>query len=171
MCCDGTFLTWAPVRPTDDLAGLESVGHPVHVSPERGAHFDLPCPALVDRTCSVYEHRPGICGSYRCALLQRFGRGEVARAEARDIVRSTLVVRDRVRAALVERLGRADSRSLFDSYRELQARHDAAPDPRRARSDDADLLIDIGMLGRLLSRYFDDGDPTTQEVRMSVKPA
>lgn len=39
---------------------------------EPRAEFDMLCPYLADdKTCAVYEARPGICESYRCDLHKR----------------------------------------------------------------------------------------------------
>jgi uncharacterized protein len=169
MCCDGTYLTWAPIVPGDDLEGLQSVDHPVLHSDERGMHFTLPCPALVDKCCMVYAHRPTICPTYRCTLLRRFGRGEIDSAQALDTIHSTLEVRDRVRDAIYERLDVSPPRSLFELFSDLQATYASSPDPVAARRDDAELLIDIGLLRRLLSRNFEASDPVAQPVEMRVR--
>ena len=169
MCCDGTYLSWAPVLPDDDLAGLQSVDHPVLQSVERGTHFTLPCPALVDKCCTVYGHRPDICPTYRCSLLQRFAHGEIDSTQALELIRATLEVRDRVRNAMYDRLDISGPRPLSELCSELTAQHDASADPAAARREDAELLMDIGLLRRLLTRHFETTDPVAQPVAMTVK--
>ena len=169
MCCDGTFLDWAPVLPDDDLRGLQRVGHPVQQSDERGDHFALPCPALVDTCCTVYGHRPSICSTYRCALLEAFARDDVDGPAALGIIESTLEVRDRVRIGIARRLDSSVPRSLSSAYAALTALHDGSADPVAARRADADLLLDVALLRRLLSRHFEEGDVLAQPLEMPIR--
>ena len=154
MCCDGTYLAWAPVVDSDDITGLQSVNHPVEFSEPRGTHFTLPCPALVDKCCTVYGHRPAICPTYRCDLLNRYAAGGIAKADALAAISDTLAARDKVRPALYERLGVTRPTSMFTLYEALDAERDGAADPGASRAADSDLMADIGLLNYLLSKHF-----------------
>ncbi len=171
MCCDGTYLSWAPVVEGDDREGLASIGHPIRFAEARGDYFDLPCPALVDKCCTVYGHRPSICPSYRCGMLNRFASGLVSTSDALATIARTLEVRDRVRPAMMERLGQSEPKSMYLMYSELEAWYDAAPDPTAARTADAALLADIGMLRLLLKKYFEKRDAITDDIDMTVSQA
>ena len=154
MCCDGTYLAWAPVVETDDTTGLQSVNHSVEFSEAGRPHFALPCPALVDKWCTVYGHRPAICPTYRCDLLNRYAAGGIAKADALAGISDTLVARDKVRPALYERLGVTRPTSMFTLHEDLDAERDGAADPAASRAAGSDLMADIGLLNYLLSKHF-----------------
>lgn len=154
MCCDGTYLAWAPIVEGDDISGMQSVQHPIEVSEARGRHFTLPCPALVDKCCTVYGHRPAICPTYRCDLLNSYAAGRISKTDALAAIADTLAARDQARPALYERLGVTTPKSMFTLYLDLEAAHAVAPDPGAARREDAGLLADIGILNYLLTKHF-----------------
>jgi Fe-S-cluster containining protein len=60
----------------DELERAARLRLPLYESPLRLA-FRLPCPRLEDRRCTVYAERPRTCATYRCAVLQAYGRGEI----------------------------------------------------------------------------------------------
>ncbi len=151
LCCDGTFLVWAPVEPDDDVTGLAAVGHPVLESEARGRHFALPCPALVDRCCSVYGHRPNICPTYACKLLLRFREGAVDSAAALETIRTTVELRDRVRPGVESALEVSTPRSLFELFLEMDERRKQ----EGGLSVDPSLLLDIALLRRMLKEHFE----------------
>lgn len=113
LCCDGTVLSHLAVADESDLgAPLRALGVELIVQADPPV-FALPCPAVHDGVCTVYDrHRPDACGRFRCDLLMAVDAGEVAVAEARAVIADTLVLRDRVAA------GAADEGELSDRVRD-----------------------------------------------------
>ena len=111
LCCDGTVVSHLAVRDASDLgAPLAAMGVEVIAEADPPV-FALPCPAVVDGVCTVYElHRPRACAQFECALSTAVvagpdsrRRSPCGRCEARRLqVRAD----DRARAelrALIER--------------------------------------------------------------------
>lgn len=123
LCCDGTVLGHLAVSDLSDLgAPLTALGVELVVVADPPV-FTLPCPAVVDGVCTVYDrHRPRACALYECDLLVDVTTGVVGRDRAAAIVAATIAVRDRVAA------GEADPAELET----LVARHFRRPEPARA---------------------------------------
>ena len=87
LCCDGTVVSHLAVRDASDLgAPLSALGVEVIVEADP-AVFALPCPAVVDGVCTVYDlHRPRACAQFECALSTAVAGGSVALADARALV-------------------------------------------------------------------------------------
>lgn len=66
LCCDGTLFQKVLLRP-EELEPAKK--HGLHVVENKG--FLQPCPKLVERSCSIYEHRPSVCKSFTCRLFAR----------------------------------------------------------------------------------------------------
>ena len=93
------MLTHLAVADESDLGWpLRSLGGELIVAADPPV-FELPCPAVVDGACSIYDlHRPHACGRFACDLLAAHERGDVSRGAALDAIRATAACRDRVRA-------------------------------------------------------------------------
>lgn len=107
LCCDGTVLTHLAVSDESDLGvPLLALGAEVLVVADPPV-VELPCPAVVDGVCSVYErHRPHACGAFQCALARAVAAGATSPGEARRLIADTISLRAQVRA------GRADPGDL-----------------------------------------------------------
>jgi hypothetical protein len=103
LCCDGTILSHLAVADESDLGWpLRMLGVELIVQAEPPV-FTLPCPAVADGVCTVYDkHRPHACAQFVCDLLRAVTDGRVAPETARGIIRDTILVRDRVRAGTDE---------------------------------------------------------------------
>ena len=74
LCCMGALHS-AAVLDAEEVPAAKDIGLPVLDREEPG--FALPCPKLVNCTCTIYEHRPRVCGRYRCKLLQELENGDI----------------------------------------------------------------------------------------------
>lgn len=101
LCCDGTVLTHLAVADESDLGWpLRSLGVELIVAADPPV-FELPCPAVADGVCTVFDlHRPHACGRFVCDLLRAHDHGEVSRADALATIEATKAQRDRVRAGV-----------------------------------------------------------------------
>src|SRR5690349_16946837 len=75
LCCQGLLHHLVPLDD-DELERAARLRLPLYESPLYQA-FRLPCPRLADRRCTVYPERPRTCATYRCDVLQAYGRGEI----------------------------------------------------------------------------------------------
>lgn len=78
-CCDGTVFDHAFLEATD-LNHETSQWSTTQIKGKLG--FKFPCSALVNSTCTIYDHRPAICGNYECKVLKQYKKGEVDENEA-----------------------------------------------------------------------------------------
>ncbi len=87
LCCDGTVVSHLAVRDASDLgAPLSAMGVEVIAEADPPV-FALPCPAVIDGVCAVYDlHRPRACVQFECALSVAVTRGETSLAAARSVV-------------------------------------------------------------------------------------
>ena len=97
LCCDGTLLSHLAVSDETDLgAPLMAMGVEVLVVAEPPV-IELPCPAVVDGACSIYDrHRPRACSLFECDLTRAVADGRVSVDAARAIIADTAELRDRV---------------------------------------------------------------------------
>ena len=80
LCCQGVLHDLVPLDD-DELEKAARLRLPVVDSPLRLA-FQLPCPRLEARRCTVYHERPRTCASYTCAVLRDYGAGDIDEATA-----------------------------------------------------------------------------------------
>ena len=86
MCCDGTLHPIAIVVPGKEKA-VNRVG--LEVTKVDGKQFFAqPCPMFKGHCCSIYNQRPSVCRTYRCALLENVTDRNVTLKEARDKVQT-----------------------------------------------------------------------------------
>ena len=97
LCCDGTLLDHLAVVDESDLGWpLRMLGVELIAVAEPPV-FELPCPAVVDGVCTVYDrHRPSACGQYRCDVLESVESGAMSVSVARQVISETKVLRDAV---------------------------------------------------------------------------
>lgn len=84
LCCSGAVFLWGDLEAHEhdvpERLGLRRY-------PEEGTQaIGFPCPAIVNRCCTVYEGRPQVCRNYRCGVLLQFGKGEMSGERAIEIV-------------------------------------------------------------------------------------
>lgn len=81
ICCDGTLFRHGSVTETEKCR-LETLG--LSLFEDGGqVRFRIPCDKLEDGRCSVYSQRPQTCRDFRCTLLKRHQRGELAPGEGK----------------------------------------------------------------------------------------
>lgn len=80
MCCDGTMFGQV-VAQENELLQMVLLGAETHEKDGKN-FFSQPCPAFVDGSCSIYEHRPKTCSGYKCALLKRVLKEEITPEQA-----------------------------------------------------------------------------------------
>ena len=99
LCCDGTILSHLAVADESDLGWpLRLLGVELIVESDPPV-FALPCPAVRDGACTVYDkHRPHACTQFECDLLRAVTDGRVSMEAAREVIGDTILQRDRVRA-------------------------------------------------------------------------
>jgi hypothetical protein len=122
LCCDGTLFEHLALIDESDLGWpLRLLGAEVVVVADPPV-LALPCPAVSDGCCTVYDrHRPRACHEFECDLVRAVASGATAPDEARAVIAETVALRDLVRA------GGAD-RSVLD--RQVRAHFRASPSPR-----------------------------------------
>jgi hypothetical protein len=114
LCCDGTVLSHIAVADESDLGWpLRVLGVELIVQSDPPV-FALPCPAVRDGVCTVYDsHRPSACAQFSCDLLTALEEGRIDVEDARVIIGETLRVRDGVRTGTA---GAADLGALVRAH-------------------------------------------------------
>lgn len=94
LCCDGSVVSHLAVRDHSDLGfPLQSLGVELIVVSDPPM-FELPCPALQEGRCSVFElHRPSACAQFECRLSLSVASGAIPLDAARSIVADALAAR------------------------------------------------------------------------------
>ena len=110
LCCQGILHDLVPLDE-DELERAARLRLPLFESPLRLA-FQLPCPRLEERRCTVYAERPRTCATYACAVLRAYGSGEIDEPTA-----LSRIERVREQSALVART--QDEASRAEARREL----------------------------------------------------
>ena len=110
LCCQGLLHHLVPLDD-DERERAARLRLPLYESPLHLA-FRLPCPRLADRRCTVYPERPRTCVTYRCVVLQAYGRGEIDKPTALSRI-------ERVREQTAEVARRSGGDSSAEALREL----------------------------------------------------
>lgn len=110
LCCQGLLHDLVPLEE-DELERAARLRLPLFESPLRLA-FQLPCPRLDARRCTVYAERPRGCASYACAVLEAYAAGEIDEPTALSRI-------ERVREQSAEVARRAGLPSRAEAVREL----------------------------------------------------
>jgi hypothetical protein len=143
--------TTVEVGPGDDRSVLERAGFHLLLY-EAEARFEQPCRAF-DLHCTIYDDRPSLCRSYRCALLQKVDAGDVDDSDARALVATAIELRDRVRPAIESLVGSTKHHALAVLVQRMNDALAAMGPCERADHDEvardsADLLL-------MLSEHFE----------------
>jgi len=165
LCCDGTLFTSVPVAATDDREPLAAMRL---MKVEDRTTFRLPCPAVANGCCSIYDRRPAICREVSCLLRLRYDAGLVSFDEARSHIAEGKELRDRIRPELERFFGSPGPHAVAELFKELNAEVDGRPSALRARPEHADLLLDVTTLRLLIRRHF---DPSLWNPKEASRPA
>jgi uncharacterized protein len=84
LCCDGTLHAKTTVKP-DDEAIVAAAGLEVSEEGEK-RFFRQPCRHFSCGKCSIYAARPGVCRTYRCALLISLEDRQITKPDALEKV-------------------------------------------------------------------------------------
>ena len=162
------------LHSADDVAALSSLTS-VFVQRPDSVRVQQPCPALVDRCCSVYERRPLTCRAFECEVLGAVDRGDLSLDEARELiaraVQLSVELRPRMEALvdppvglhdLARLAGLAEARPATPLHRssfpkllaDVQAHLRGMPDVAAAVAAHEALLDDAGELSGLLVNSF-----------------
>ena len=87
LCCSGALHANTIVRPRD-VEAVTRLGLTVVTLPDGDLAFAQPCTLLKQQTlCSAFPNHPPTCRSYKCALLEKYERGDVSLDKALLLVR------------------------------------------------------------------------------------
>jgi len=85
LCCQGVLFLNASFS-LEETSFVQSLGLTISTLNQR-LSFNLPCPLLNDKCCSIYaQKRPGVCGAYQCSLLKNYLAGALELPAALEIV-------------------------------------------------------------------------------------
>ena len=138
LCCSGPLFNSVTVA-YDELALAMDIGLPI-LADEDGPAIWFPCVKLVNKCCTVYQDRPTCCRTYRCTLLLKLDRDEIALDDAREIVVEAWEAAHRLEAEL-------DGESI-SQYRQRRAdallnRNEGLPrTPARDKLNELDAILD-----------------------------
>lgn len=155
LCCDGTLHNYTRVKEKDEAAVALACLEVVELEGKR--LFRQPCSHFSNGRCRIYERRPPVCQTYRCALLEGLDEGRISALEARQkIAKAKLLV------SLVSRGNGDGVTSLRRSQLQeaLRAELVGASQPRR--TEIAKALLDLGVLNHYLTRWFYKSDDAAQ---------
>ena len=142
ICCDGTLFSSVSLEAPGLVAAHK---HRLPVLETADAcKLELPCPALRDVLCGIYEERPEQCAEYACELLIRTDEGQLGFDDAREIIEATRAVRARVTAAI----------GTTPWWTALRSATEAERDDASWASENATLLADLRSLEELVQRHF-----------------
>lgn len=150
LCCDGTLFQDVPVDERDrvTLQRLDA-GFAYGTS-----SFPQPCWALMPGGCSIYDNRPAACRNERCLLLRRWEAGEIPYEHARELIASTIALRDAVRSEIARYLGSDRRDNLANLYDRVADRFESSADPGAVKRDHAPMLADMQLLRSSLAEHF-----------------
>lgn len=156
LCCDGTIFADVKLSDADHLLlkQLAVKGQASPLSPRRCKSLRQPCPAFQGGKCVIYEHRPGHCRNFDCALLQRAASGEVSPIQAQSIIRTCKRKAEKVRR-LLRAVGNTDEHlAIFTRYRRTIRHYEQHPCADDIRAKLGELSIAAHELTAMLSKHF-----------------
>lgn len=109
LCCLGVIHN-AAVLDDDEIAPATAVGLPVLDRPGRPG-FALPCPKLAGTTCTIFGHRPRVCGRYMCQVLTDYREDRLSFDEAAGHVSCAKDLLAKVRAVLPDDMSLRDAKA------------------------------------------------------------
>ena len=147
LCCDGTLHASATVRP-DDVETVKAAGLSI-VDDGSRRFFRQPCPRFSCGGCTIYASRPGVCRTYRCALLIKVESGEMTAAEARELISTAMELRAAVSKEDPSSVTPAQRSASADRLRKLMMQQEAGD-----REASAKALLANAALEHFLNRWF-----------------
>lgn len=147
LCCGGTLHGTAVVLP-DDEATVAAAKLEIADEGKRRV-FRLPCPHLRSGSCSIYETRPGVCRTYRCALLINVESGNLSALAAREKIEAAKRLLAAFKSFAPEAVTPTERAA---AAKRLQAELSEIEGPDRQRV--AAALYDSVALERFLARWF-----------------
>lgn len=148
LCCTGVIHN-AAVLDQDEVEAAGAVGLPVLDRPGRPG-FGLPCPKLVDLKCTIFGHRPRVCGRYMCQVLIDYREGLLSFAEAEAHVDYAHKLVATMRALLPEGMPLRQAKALIGA---AQGEDAAEHDPHLAQNL-SELRLRITALELFLDKQF-----------------
>ncbi len=97
LCCDGSLFRAARLKEDDDRTLMAREGIRVH---EAQRQFELPCPCLVEKRCSIYDERFSTCRRFRCRLLKDMEDEGLPIADALRVIATATTLSRAVRESL-----------------------------------------------------------------------
>ena len=151
LCCDGSIFTQVSLQPAEADA-LRHHSLPLSQRADGTLVLELPCAALDDRSCTVYEDRPAPCRAYRCNLHIALDEGEVSLKEALEVVEGAHTRIRAVEAALPPRGADAPRSVLQRARRRAHAQGGSLPPAAHEALERAEVYLDRHLRGRTRRR-------------------
>lgn len=150
FCCDGTLFAFGRLELDEPM-------------PERMVQaretprwaFQQPCP-YHDGACTIYKERPRACRVFDCDLLKAQVRGEISKADARELIARLRELRERLRATLGPGAG-----PLRQAGHDLSRRALTASDPVAFRARHALALTAYAAFEGLIAEAFERNKPVS----------
>ena len=159
ICCDGTLFRHLPIALGDKREVLEAAGSVIATVGTSSVMLQG-CGAFDGQCCTIYAHRPTVCGTFTCALYRRHAAGEVTTEDAKVAIAETIALRDIVRPAVEEFLGlETPSTNLVVLFDQLAAVFADAPDADAAKQANHKLLLYVSGLQLRLRTMFRNDSP------------
>ena len=102
LCCDGTLFADVELTGRAEAERMEFLGLRVEEHDGDSELMQLPCAALCGTRCGVYAHRPKVCRTFECRLLQETRRGAVDVGRAIAVIDEARTRIGRVKELLVQ---------------------------------------------------------------------
>ena len=95
-CCSGAMFAYVPLDPDEPSEPTRVRLNVFNVAGED--RFKLPCAALEAQGCGVYQDRPSVCRSYKCAVYKKHeSEGDDFEGKLRNVRRVRALI-DSIRA-------------------------------------------------------------------------
>lgn len=134
LCCSGAIFMRVSLEAVDNIPALQAAGieirqKEVHNLNESGKSFRLPCVALRENCCQIYEDRPANCRKFRCELLKNFERGEISWSDARQKIADVQQIRKKLEKEISKTLPEYEGVSIPTLYKSAPAPEQMLADP------------------------------------------
>ncbi|MFT5125936.1 MAG: Fe-S-cluster containining protein [Kiritimatiellia bacterium] len=152
LCCDGSIFDDVELASRAEAKKLATLGLEIDAD-DQPPLLLLPCTALRDKRCSIYQHRPGHCRKFECRLLQDAQEGRIELQAAEQVVETALTQTRDLRALCRDLGGPSEDLPLKMRCVEVLALPiDCADDTANAKR--GELVRAMDAMARLLSEHF-----------------